>query len=116
MVLLLFAAGHDTTVAFLSNSALALMANPEQWKAVRADPATLDLTRAGGGTGGGHLAFGHGIHHRIGAPLARLEGRIALRALSDRFPDLRLSVPAAALWREPALLADKLTALPVRNR
>lgn len=37
-----------------------------------------------------HLAFGHGTHYCLGAPLARLEGRTALRALSARFPDARL--------------------------
>ena len=40
-----------------------------------------------------HVVFGHGIHHCIGAPLARLEVRIALPALFQRFPGLRLAVP-----------------------
>lgn len=74
------------------------------------DPATLDLDR----TDGNHLAFGHGIHHCLGAPLARLEGRIALRALFDRFPTLELAAPPDSLTRHPALLFNKLTALPVR--
>jgi cytochrome P450 len=38
----------------------------------------------------GHLAFGYGIHHCLGAPLARLEGEIAFRTLLDRFPDIAL--------------------------
>ncbi|MDB1086507.1 cytochrome P450 [Streptomyces sp. ACA25] len=38
-----------------------------------------------------HLAFGHGVHHCIGAPLARLEARIALPALFGRFPGLHLA-------------------------
>jgi cytochrome P450 len=37
-----------------------------------------------------HLAFGHGVHHCLGAPLARLEASIALRALLERLPNLRL--------------------------
>jgi cytochrome P450 len=40
-----------------------------------------------------HIAFGHGIHHCVGAPLARMEMRIAYPALLRRFPDLRVAVP-----------------------
>ncbi|WP_345650739.1 cytochrome P450 [Streptomyces tremellae] len=36
-----------------------------------------------------HLAFGHGIHHCLGAPLAQLEAPVALRALLERCPGLR---------------------------
>ncbi|WP_372460668.1 cytochrome P450 [Actinomycetospora endophytica] len=39
------------------------------------------------------MAFGHGIHHCLGAPLARLEMRLALPALLRRFPSLRPAVP-----------------------
>ncbi|WP_449346489.1 cytochrome P450 [Streptomyces xanthochromogenes] len=49
-----------------------------------------------------HLAFGHGVHHCLGAPLARMEGVIALSALFERFPGLSLAVPSAACpprWR-----------------
>jgi cytochrome P450 len=74
------------------------------------DADRLNLTRADGA----HLAFGHGIHHCVGAPLARLEGRIALRALTDRFPTLELATDPDTLEREPSLLLNKLTALPVR--
>lgn len=75
-----------------------------------ADPDRLDLGRAAGA----HVAFGHGIHHCVGAPLARLEGRIALRALTERFPTLQLATEADKLEREPSLLFNKLRALPVR--
>ena len=61
-----------------------------------------------------HLAFGHGIHHCLGAPLARIEARVALGSLIARFPRLRLAVPAAELVRLPGLLMNGLAALPVR--
>ncbi|WP_223778406.1 cytochrome P450 [Streptomyces sp. 135] len=54
---------------------------------------TLDITR----DSSGHMAFGHGIHHCLGASLSRLELRIALPALLRRFPGLRLTVPAEQL-------------------
>ncbi|MGH3936405.1 MAG: cytochrome P450 family protein [Pseudonocardiaceae bacterium] len=72
-------------------------------------PDTLDITR----THNPHLTFGHGIHHCLGAPLARLEGRIALGTLLARFPRLRLAVPAEELTWKPSVLINGLTALPV---
>ncbi|WP_431954498.1 cytochrome P450 family protein [Nocardia lijiangensis] len=52
----------------------------------------------------GHIAFGHGIHFCLGAGLARLEARIAISRLLDRYPDLRLAVGADdILWRESVL-------------
>jgi cytochrome P450 len=61
-----------------------------------------------------HIAFGLGIHYCLGAPLARMEGRIAFRALLNRFPHIELAVPAHTLgWRgAPALRG--LKTLPIR--
>jgi cytochrome P450 len=50
-----------------------------------------------------HLAFGHGTHYCIGAPLARLEGRIALEVLSQRLPNLRFQ-PDQTITYTPNLL------------
>ncbi|OEU92237.1 cytochrome [Streptomyces abyssalis] len=63
-----------------------------------------------------HLSFGHGPHVCPGAPLSRLEARIALPALFGRFPDLSLAVPASDLRNKPAVTQNELYELPVRLR
>ena len=62
-----------------------------------------------------HLAFGHGIHHCLGAPLARMEGQIALGSLLRRFPELALAVPSEDLqWAHgDGLVLSGLSELPV---
>jgi cytochrome P450 len=77
-----------------------------------AQPDALDITR----TDNPHLAFGHGLHHCLGAPLARLEARIALGTLLARFPQLQLAVPAEQLTWRPGVLLNGLDALPVNLR
>jgi hypothetical protein len=62
---------------------------------------------------GGHLAFGHGIHFCLGAPLARLEAEVALRSLLDRFPGLRLAVPPEELRHRRSVIVHALETLPV---
>jgi cytochrome P450 len=63
-----------------------------------------------------HLGFGHGIHHCLGAALARLEGRVAFELLQERFPDMSLAVDRAALqWTHgDGLVLRGLDTLPVR--
>ncbi|MFC0542341.1 cytochrome P450 family protein [Kutzneria chonburiensis] len=73
------------------------------------DPHELDLTRPAGG----HLAFGHGIHYCLGAPLARLEGEIAIGRLLARFPSLRLAVDPAELHWRTSTLVHGLRQLPI---
>jgi len=147
-VVLLFVAGHETTVNLIGNGTLALLRNGAQLERWQADPGiaanavdellrydppvqfsrrvttgavtvgdhtidpgsfvfvvlgaanrdpahwgpdadVLDLTRPGAAQ---HLAFGSGIHHCLGAALARLEGRIALGSLVAAFPHMELAV------------------------
>jgi len=61
----------------------------------------------------GHLAFGHGIHRCIGAELARMELRIALPKLLNRFPDLHVSVPESELEFRQLSFVFGLEHLPV---
>jgi cytochrome P450 len=61
-----------------------------------------------------HVAFGKGVHYCLGAPLARLEGEVALRVLFERMPDLELDIPLGELeWRDVPLF-HSLVCLPVR--
>jgi cytochrome P450 len=155
MSLILLAAGLDTTANMLALGTFALLRNPAQLAALRAEPALADRAveellrylsvaksfmrtaledvELGGHTieagatvilsyntanrdperftdphvldlrrqDGGHLAFGHGIHQCLGQQLARVEMRVAFPALVDRFPTLRLAVPADEVALRP---------------
>ena len=74
-------------------------------------PESLDLNR----DVTRHLAFGHGVHHCLGAPLARMEGQIALGSLLARFPELSLAVSSEDLhWDHgDGLVLRGLSELPV---
>jgi pimeloyl-[acyl-carrier protein] synthase len=76
--------------------------DPQQF----ADPDRLDLTRSPNQ----HFSFGRGIHFCLGAPLARLEGRIAIGSLVERFPRLRL---AGEPVRGETITLRGLTRLPL---
>ncbi len=74
------------------------------------DPDRLDIGR----DSGSHVAFGHGIHYCLGAPLARMEAEVALGALLTRFPEMSLAVPPEELRWRPVSLMNGLESLPVR--
>jgi len=77
---------------------------------VFANPGTLDITREQSS----HLAFGKGIHYCLGAPLARLEGEIAIQVLLEEYPNLTLAVELSELeWRQ-SLIIRGLKQLPVK--
>ncbi|GGM18312.1 cytochrome P450 [Streptomyces fumigatiscleroticus] len=81
-------------------------------QAEETDQDVLDVTRPNAR----HLAFGHGIHHCLGAPLARLETTIALRVLLSRLQELELAVPEDSLeWIGSGVIRG-VTSLPVRYR
>ncbi|MER5997486.1 cytochrome P450 [Nonomuraea angiospora] len=155
MALILLSAGFDTTANMLALGTFALLQNPEQLAALRAEPTLIEpaveellrylsVLRAfqrvaledvelGGQTikagttvilsgntanrdperftdphvldirrqDGGHLTFGHGIHQCLGQQLARVELRVAFPALLNRFPTLRLAVPAEEVSLRP---------------
>jgi cytochrome P450 len=166
-VILLYVAGHETTVNLIGNGTLALLRNRAQLERWRDDPSLdanavdellrydcpvqfsrrvttsalemgghtiapgvfvltclasanrdpakwgptageLDVARPGAAQ---HLAFGSGIHHCLGAALARLEGRVALSTLLRRFPAIELATDAPA-WNGRMVLRG-LDELPV---
>jgi pimeloyl-[acyl-carrier protein] synthase len=73
-------------------------------------PERLDITRREAS----HLAFGRGIHHCLGAPLARLEARIAFEALLERFAEIRLLTEHPPFKDNVVLRGPK--ALPIAAR
>ncbi|EWM15421.1 cytochrome P450 [Kutzneria sp. 744] len=74
-----------------------------------ADSAEFDLDRGARG----HIAFGHGLHHCLGAPLARLEAEVALTAFARQFPQARLAVPVEQLPHRHAAIMNGHSEMPV---
>jgi cytochrome P450 len=72
-----------------------------------AQPDTFDITR----DPNQHVAFGSGVHHCLGATLARLEGQEAFKALAERFPSLRMETDT--LEYVPSITFRSLKNLPV---
>jgi cytochrome P450 len=88
---------------------IAAMASANRDATVFDDPDRLDITRGAGP----HLGFGHGVHHCIGAQLARMELQVALGTLLARLPLLDLAVHEKELEWKSGLLVRGLRALPV---
>jgi len=74
------------------------------------NPDVFDITREPNK----HIAFGNGIHFCLGAPLARLEGAIAINAMLRALPNLELAVPVETLRWDEQIILHGLTTLPVR--
>jgi cytochrome P450 len=92
---------HDVVIAMLSS------ANRDE--TIFQYPERLNISR----DPNRHLGFGLGIHFCLGAPLARMEGRIAFNKLLARFPNIRLAVPRADIrWRASPVFRG-LKSLPV---
>lgn len=130
--ILLLVAGHETTSNLIGNGIRLLLSDPASAgldlpavveELLRVDspvmvavgsanrdetrferPAEFDVERGARG----HVAFGHGLHYCLGAPLARLEGEIALGELVRRFPKARLAVPPAELHPPPCVDHERL--------
>ncbi|MFG2606580.1 cytochrome P450 [Streptomyces sp. NPDC048514] len=72
-------------------------------------PDAFDVTRASSE----HLAFGHGVHYCLGAPLARLEAAVALPRFFERFPEAEPAVAPEAMRPVPSFISNGFSSLPV---
>ncbi|MEU6058295.1 cytochrome P450 [Streptomyces sp. NPDC047097] len=99
-----------TTIPGGGQLVLVAIADADRDPARFPDPDRFDIRR----DTRGHVAFGHGIHYCLGAPLARLEARVALGALLTRCPDLALAVPLRDLTWRAGLMMRGPQRLPVR--
>lgn len=79
--------------------------DPEQFP----DPDTFDITRKVNN----HIAFGKGVHYCLGAPLARLEGEIAISALLRRMPGIQLKRTEESMEWRPGMIIRGLKEFPV---
>ncbi|MFG3260020.1 cytochrome P450 [Streptomyces sp. NPDC048172] len=97
------------TVIPAGSEVVIVMADADRDPARFPEPDRFDIRR----DARGHIAFGHGIHYCLGAPLARLEGRTAVRRLLERFPRLEQEPDETPGWL-PGLLMRGTRRLPVR--
>jgi cytochrome P450 PksS len=100
--------GHELT---LGDMVLIALASANRDPDVFPNPDQFDITRKEAFK---HLGFGNGIHYCLGAPLARLEGELALNALVQRLPHLELSVPVEDLEWNESILLHGMTKMPIR--
>jgi cytochrome P450 len=141
LAFLILLAGYENSVYLIGNSILTLLregpagteellrtANPNR-HAIRRFPledievgdmtipkghtVLLDI-HAANTSGPQHLTFGAGIHHCVGAPLARLELEVAVERLFTKFPDAALAVPAETLAPQDSFRSRRVLDLPVR--
>jgi cytochrome P450 len=89
---------------------LPLFASGNRDPSAFSDPDRFDVSRPLAN----HLTFGAGVHHCLGAQLARLELQEAFRGLLARVPEIRLAIPAAELEFKPGMAVDSLRELPIR--
>ena len=98
------------TLVKAGEAALPSMMSANRDESVYPGADEIDFDRPGGAP---HLAFSYGIHHCLGAQLARMELQVVVRALVERFPGLRLAVPPEQVpWRKGSILRGPLE-LPV---
>lgn len=102
--------GGGRTVIPAGSSVLIAMADADRDPERFREPNRFDIRR----DARGHIAFGHGLHFCLGAPLARLEGRIAIGTLLERCPQLAFDGDESTLPRIPGLLIRGVQQLPVR--
>ncbi|WP_181802127.1 cytochrome P450 [Streptomyces shenzhenensis] len=109
-------ATEDVTVAGVTipagDAVFLAFASANRDGTVFTDPETTDFGR----THNPHLAFGHGIHRCLGAPLARVELAVALEELTARYPDARVAVPESELLWRVGDVNHNLVSLPVHLR
>jgi cytochrome P450 len=106
-------AGEDMTIASVrisrGDAIFAVLSSANRDESQFPNPDALNLTREPNR----HVAFGQGAHFCLGAPLARLDGHVALTTLFRRFPNLRLArAPESLRWRR-SLIVRGLKELPV---
>jgi cytochrome P450 len=99
---------HDVTIP-KGSLVMPLLGAANHDERVFEHPEVFDITRSPNH----HFGFGRGIHYCLGAPLARLETRVALTNLLDRYPNLRLAVKPEALHTQQVPMWNRYERLPV---